>query len=324
MHNLDNSKGKTAFVSVAKPAWHGLGTIVNEALNAEQALQLGGLDFTVLKMPNVHMMQTGQAYLEEPAFIEIVSEDSFFTYRTDVNKVLGSRLGKDYTVLQNAEAFNIVDEILQAGTASIETAGAIDEGRKTFICLKANDSIIVNGNDKTDQYILICNSHDGSMAIQAMFTNVRVVCSNTLAAALGSAQDKIRIRHTANAGDRLKEAAKVLKLIKENNEHNTESYEIMCNTIIEPSKMWDYFGNLFLDAQEIKALQQGNPTMWTAYNAVTGYVTRKKYSSADDRANSMLFGSGYKTIQEAGVLALHPGKIEPLKKINSISNMNFN
>jgi phage/plasmid-like protein (TIGR03299 family) len=305
------------------------------------------------------MMQTGQAYLEEPAFIEIVSEDSFFTYRTDVNKVLGSRLGKDYTVLQNAEAFNIVDEILQAGTASIETAGAIDEGRKTFICLKANDSIIVNGNDKTDQYILICNSHDGSMAIQAMFTNVRVVCSNTLAAALGSAQDKIRIRHTANAGDRLKEAAKVLKLIKENNEHNTESYEIMCNTIIEPSKMWDYFGNLFLDAQEIKALQQGNPiksvissrkgnileevakfaargqgqaetfkngnpTMWTAYNAVTGYVTRKKYSSADDRANSMLFGSGYKTIQEAGVLALHPGKIEPLKKINSISNMNFN
>ncbi len=63
--------------------------------------------------------------------------------------------------------------------------------------------------------------------------------------------------------------------------------------------------------------------MWSAYNAVTGYVTRKKYSSASDRANSMLFGSAAETIEAAGVLALSPSKIQPLSRTN-FSNLNLN
>jgi hypothetical protein len=120
--------------------------------------------------------------------------------------------------------------------------------------------------------------------------------------------------------------------------------------------MFNYFGNIFCTPQEIKELQagnkdviktrkanilsevlsfanngqgqamtmeNGNQTMWSAYNAVTGYVTRKKYSSASDRANAMLFGSAAETIEAAGILALAPEKIQPLHKIN-LTGMNFN
>lgn len=350
-HLIDNSKGYNAFVSYAAPAWHGLGTVLSNPLTTAEALAQGGLDYTVLKIPNIHYLPNGE---------EIISDDSFFTVRTDVNKVLGSRLGRDYQVLQNIEALNLVDEILQSGNATIETAGAIDEGRKVFICLKVNRSIIVGSNDEVKQYVLIATSHDGSLSITAMPTNVRVVCNNTLTAALGAkSADKIKIRHTGNANARLQEAAKVLGLINQNTAINTDNYNIMAQTIISPQQMFDYFGNIFLTGEEIKALQSGKRsgevistrkqnilsevanfatrgqgqalamkgndfTMWSAYNAVTGYATRKKFSSADDRANSMLFGSVAEMVHDAGVLALNPTKVTPLRKIAGLDNINFN
>lgn len=348
-HLIDKSKGFNAFVSFAQPAWHGLGTVLNNPINTADALNQGGLDYTVLKLPNIHYLPNGE---------ELISEDSFFTVRTDVNMVLGSRLGKDYEVLQNIEALNVVDEILQSGTATIETAGAIDEGRKAFICLKVNKDIIVGSNDTVKQYVLIANSHDGSLSITAMPTNIRVVCNNTLSAALRNAQDKIKIRHTSNAQYRLSEAAKVLKLITNNTAANEDNYNTMLQTVISKEEMFNYFGNVFCTQQEIKDLQTGKRTndvlstrkqnilsevlqfakvgqgqsvamkgndftMWSAYNAVTGYITRKKYNNSSDRANSMLFGSAAETIETAGNLALAPAKIQSLHKIN-FNNLNLN
>lgn len=348
-HLIDNSKGFNAFVSFAAPAWHKLGEVFTEPLTTAQALQRGGLDYQVLKLPNVHMLPNGE---------EIISEDSFFTVRTDVNKVLGSRMGKDYEVLQNIEALNLVDEILQSGRATIETAGAIDEGKRAFICLKVDKSIIVGDSDEVKQYVLIANSHDGSLAITATPTNVRVVCNNTLTAALRGATGAIKIRHTSNAANRLSEAAKVLKLIADNTQANTDNYNAMRELQISKEQMFNYFGNVFCTPAEIKEFQEGkrmndvistrkqniltevlqyaergqgqalamngnNLNMWSAYNAVTGYVTRKKYSNASDRANSMLFGSAASTIADAGVLALNPAKIQPMHKIN-FSGLNLN
>ncbi len=348
-HLIDNSKGFNAFVSFAAPAWHGLGTVLNNPLNTADALQQGGLNYDVLKLPNIHLLPNGE---------ELISEESFFTVRTDVNKVLGSKLGKDYAVMQNVEALNIVDEILQSGTATIETAGAIDEGRKVFICLKVAKDIIVGSDDAVKQFVLIATSHDGSLSITAMPTNVRVVCNNTLSAALRGSQDKIKIRHTINANYRLNEAMKVLKLMSNNTAANEDNYNEMAVNVISKEQMFNYFGNVFCTPQEIKELQTGSKakevlssrkqnilaevlnfanrgqgqsiamkgndhTLWSAYNAVTGYVTRKKYQSASDRANSMLFGSAADTIEAAGVLALNPAKIQPLSKVN-FTGLNLN
>lgn len=348
-HLIDNSKGFNAFIANGAPAWHGLGTITNGAFSAAEALEKGGLNFEVYKAPNIHILHDGQ---------QIISPDSFFTYRTDVMKVLGSKLGKDYEVLQNIEALNIVDEILQQGNATIETAGAIDGGKKIFICLKIGADIIVNGNDTVKQYMLITTSHDGSLSITALPTNIRVVCNNTLTAALRDKANAVKIRHTKNAAARLAEAMKVFKLIDENTGFNTDNYNKMQNTVISKAQLMDYFGNVYFDAAEIKALQDGNKfdvviktqkqntiaqimnfadhgtgqalamqgnshTMWSAYNAVTGYISRQKFTDADSRANSMLFGTSAERIRNAGLLAIAPEKIKPLHK-KQLGNINLN
>lgn len=347
-HMIDNSKGFNAFVSYGEAAWHGLGAVLNNPLTTEDALKQGGLDFQVLKLPNIHIL---------PNMEQIISGTSFFTVRTDVNKVLGSRLGKDYNVLQNAEALNIVDEIMQKGCTTIETAGSIDEGKKVFICLKVNKSIIVGNEDKVNQYLLICTSHDGTMSITAKFTNIRVVCNNTLQMALKQGTG-IKVRHTANAGDRLREALRLIGMIESNTGINTDAYNKMASHVISKEEMFNYFGNVFMTADEIKALQSGKKatevlstrkqniiastlsfaqngigqsmamkgndhTIWSAYNAVTGYATRKNFSTTDDRMNSLLFGSTNDLIQTATDYAMNPTMIKPLHRVN-FNGLNLN
>ena len=65
----------------------------------------------------------------DPFLIEEVSIHSFFTYRTDTNFVLGNRVGKGYTVVQNEEALSVADALVAEGGLIIETAGSLDEGR---------------------------------------------------------------------------------------------------------------------------------------------------------------------------------------------------
>lgn len=354
-HKIDNSKGFDSFIAAnGAPAWHGLGTIKPGIITAEEALNEGGLNFIVLKMPNIHYWTPkGQA---EP--ITIVSDSSFFTFRTDVNKVLGSKLGADYTVLQNIEALNVADEILQKGAGTIETAGAIDEGKKIFICIKLNSAIKINNTDEVKQYLLLTTSHDGSLSITALLTNIRVVCNNTLSAALKDATGAIKIRHTANAAQRMAQAVKILNVINDNTSINSDNYSKMAEKVISRSELMNYLGNVFMTEEEIKSMQEGkkfedlntrkqniitevltfadngrgqsqamkgsNHTMWSAYNAVTGYATRNGYKSASARANSMLFGSTATMIKDAGNLALAPEKIKPLTKNNFLSGINFN
>jgi phage/plasmid-like protein (TIGR03299 family) len=68
------------------------------------------------------------------------------------------------------------------------------------------------GGDDVRPYVLLMNSHDGSTAVVAATTPVRVVCQNTLNWGLRSAQQKFSIRHTEAVTQRVHEARRVLDL----------------------------------------------------------------------------------------------------------------
>lgn len=342
-HKIDFSKGKAAFISYSKPAWHGLGKTFDTEITIENALVDAGLNFDVVKRPNIHALSNG---------IDEISTTSFFTERTDVNKVLGTRLGVDYTVYQNIEALALVDEMVKTKMVTIETVGAIDEGRKVFACLKLTSPIIVGTNDEVDQYVLLANSHDGSLAITAMPTNIRVVCNNTLSAALSGGKGVHKIRHTKNAHDRVKEAFEILGLLNDNSKVNAAAYNAMQNTIIKQEDFFNYIGNIFLSPEEISDLQKGKSdvlstrkrnvlsdvinfanngigqnearnngklNMWFALNAVTGYLTVKPYKNGSDRFESLMLGDSAKKIQAATRFALHPDEIQPTKAKDIVS-----
>lgn len=95
-----------------------MGQIVQDYPSSKEALQFAGLDFEVCKRPNIHRLDDG------------VSGSSFYTYRPDTGAVIGDRLGKDYEVVQNADAFNFFDAIVDGDGIQYETAGALGKEKR--------------------------------------------------------------------------------------------------------------------------------------------------------------------------------------------------
>jgi len=141
---------------------------------------------------------------------EIEVPNYYATVRTDTNEVLGV-VGKDYEVVQNVNAFAFFDAIVGGKEGILyETAGALGKGERIFITAKLPDYIKVGRDDLIGQYLFLTTSHDGFGSIMAAFTPVRIVCQNTLNATMRNYSHAIKIRHTASAVDRLKQAHQLL------------------------------------------------------------------------------------------------------------------
>src|SRR5690606_24254877 len=126
-HNLNFNEltGKYSFFSVQEKAWHGVGQVVQDYPTSAEAIRFAGLDYTVEKYPNSHGLPSGKT---------IISDTSFFTFRTDTEEVLGDRIGKDYHIVQNTDAFTFFDSIVGGGEGILyETAGALGNGERIFI-----------------------------------------------------------------------------------------------------------------------------------------------------------------------------------------------
>lgn len=81
-------------------------------------------------------------------------------------------------MVQNEEAFAFTDALLGEGV-TYETAGSLQNGRRTWILAKLPARYIISGDEVTP-YLVFMNSHDGSGSIKAAMTPIRVVCQNIL------------------------------------------------------------------------------------------------------------------------------------------------
>jgi phage/plasmid-like protein (TIGR03299 family) len=312
--NFTEDKQQYSFFSVKEKAWHGLGQIVQDYPNSKEALQFAGLDFEVYKKPNIHKLDNGN---------EIISTNSFYTYRPDTNAILGDRLGKDYEVVQNTDAFSFFDAIVGGDGIQYETAGALGKGEKIFVTAKLPGYIKVGNDDLIEKYLFLTTSHDGFGSIMAAFTPIRIVCNNTLNAALRNHSNSFKIRHTANAKERLEEAHKIMgisnqlsvqmegifnqwatvritdkevqKLIQMAMVPNKEVLQNIQNG--EQDELSTCFKNMCYAVYEYNMTsptQQTEATKGTvfgAYNAVTGYFQNvRNYKDDEAKMKSVLYG----------------------------------
>ena len=82
-HLIDQTTGKASFISYQAAAWHGLGTTKTSGhITLDDCLEDGGLKFIVNKAANSHHLPSGRI---------VTSTESFFTYRTDNETVLGDK-----------------------------------------------------------------------------------------------------------------------------------------------------------------------------------------------------------------------------------------
>jgi phage/plasmid-like protein (TIGR03299 family) len=322
--NYNAQTGKHSFFSVKEKAWHGLGQIISDYPTSEEAVLHAGLNFEVLKRPNIHALPSGN---------NIISDNSYFTFRTDTEAVLGDKVGRDYEVVQNTEVFTFFDSIVGNNHGILyETAGALGQGETIFITAKLPDYIRVGREDCIEKYLFLTSSHDGTGSITIAFTPVRVVCRNTLNAALGNQTNCVKIRHTASAVDKLKEAHKMLgisnqlsveleaifnrwsrvritdpelkRLIQLAMVPNKETYEKLKTG--KEAELSSHFNNVVssvFDYAMTSPTQQEATTKGTlfgAYNSVTGYFQNvRNFRDEESKFKSIMYGKGLQNSQTA-------------------------
>lgn len=226
-------------VYVREVPWHGLGTRVEEAMTSKEALELSGLNWTI----------DGK-----PIFDSFGNEIAGYkaNTRSSDNKVLGIVSNK-YQIVQNAEAFEFTDALVGEGI-KYETAGSLWGGKKIWLLGKMPERYIVG--DKFEPYVCFTNTHDGSGAVRACMTPIRVVCNNTLNMALSSAKRSWSARHIGNINAKLDDARQTLQLADEYLKHLEEMADKLANEKFSEGEMKKTLDLLFPVAEDATERQK--------------------------------------------------------------------
>jgi phage/plasmid-like protein (TIGR03299 family) len=297
--------------------WHGLGVKLDNPATAAEAIAAAGLGWTVIKKPvyvrNIH-----------GGFEEIDGKAAIL--RQDTEEVFGV-LGTGYQPVQNSEAFGFFDSVIGQGEAIYHTAGSLYGGKRVWILAKLPENIEVVPGDVVQPYILLSNSHDGSQALRMQITPIRVVCWNTLSAAL-QRQGGFYAKHTRNVMERANEAREVLGLAHSYYEMFARQVDQLVNTRMTVIEVQDYLQRVYRfqadktyadqDHRILKSYETtldllNHPTntiggiagtKWAAYNAVSYYVDHERPvrggAYADDRRlDASWFGTGAELRQRA-------------------------
>jgi len=326
-HELEIRDGQACMMYAGETPWHKLGTKVEKEVTSAACMKLAGLDTECEKRP---IYIRGKAEVDGIPVIGAQVQGKYAVVRLEDEKVLGV-VGESYRIIQNRECFDFLDSIVGEGQALYHTAGSLFGGSRIFITLKLPEDSVI-GDDKVERYVLLASSHDGSLALTARMTGVRVVCANTLAVALGrETQQSVTIYHTENYRDKVAEARRVLGLADLYYKHMEREFNKMLDATMRESDMSRFVNSLFPDTQkaeggtlkasastikkrdrirELARAGRGNKgvagTRYSAFQAVTEFVTHERNPNVspgrdreDVRVNSMLFGSGRDLTQKA-------------------------
>ncbi len=310
--------------------WHGLGQKVDDNLTPAEMLMAAQLDWTVSKR-RVHVQSANSTDM-------LTTDDYFMLVRDSDDQVLGPA-GKSYVPVQNAEVFEFFDKFVRAGDMTLETAGSLNGGRQVWGLANIRKGFTLPGGDEVQGHLLIAHPHIWGKAMTIMFTPIRVVCNNTLVAALGGAGDRFRFPHVkAWDGDVMEAAEQALGLASNQLDDFRQQAEILTKTeytekqlnaylarIFNPVAIkdanknlqyspseWEFdrtqfnrtMDNVFTCIRTQPGAELSEGTWWSALNAVTYYVDHKAGRDRDSSLQAAWFGGRAVTKRAALQLAM--------------------
>jgi phage/plasmid-like protein (TIGR03299 family) len=304
-HNLLIQNGQASMFYINEVPWHGLGVKLNQPATAQGAIQAAGLDWRVKKLP----LFAGSKRIPVLDKFAIIRKTVDLVQKTD--PVLGV-VGKEYTPLQNSQAFSFFDPIVGQDAAIYHTAGVLGQGERVWILAKLPGHIRVVGDDITEKYLLLSNSHDGKSSVQIKFTPVRVVCQNTLTLALNDGA-VYRVTHHADIHQKLKQAHEMLGIINSKFDGLEQSFQAMSRVKMNSNLIAEYLATVYPDSNEPEKqvlverdrgwseyfFDQGrgnrmtgvSGSLWAAFNGVTEWQDhRKSRQNENQRLSSSWFG----------------------------------
>ena len=178
--------------SLRERPWHGRGTVLNAPVSDADAIKAAGLDWEVelreLNFAKVTPLAGGDSITEHqpvPSHRAVV--------RSDTGKPLGV-VGQGFRPLQNRAMFDVLRGIADAEPSAKltwETAGALGGGETAWAMARIEGLSLSIRGDESLPYMLVANGHVGNRRLRLLPTMTRVVCQNTMRAAL-DVQDAAR------------------------------------------------------------------------------------------------------------------------------------
>lgn len=150
--------------------WHGLGNRVDGDLTPDEMLVAAGLDWTVDPIPLRAEIAPGE-------YLPVDGKKAFVRSK---DKKIMTIASDDWTPLQNRDMLAIMKNYVEAGGATLETAGSLRGGNIVWGLANLKHSFEVSPGDRVNGYLLLTTSHVVGRANAARLTGVRVVCANTL------------------------------------------------------------------------------------------------------------------------------------------------
>lgn len=283
--------------------WHKLGTEVSAAQTSAEAIVAAGMDWKVSKE---------QLFLNDGR----KAPGAMVTIREDNKAILGN-VGDVYRPLQNKEAFSFFDAVVGEKAAMYHTAGVLGTGEVIWMLAKLPGYIRTVGDDVSEKFLLLTNSHDGTSTVRVMFTPIRVVCQNTLNIAIAGGQKMARIKHCSTMGNKIDYVRETIGLVSAQfslfeditrqmagfqvTQEALKKYFVASGVVPEikedektstrAQNIMEEVSRLFVHGKGAE-LEGAKGTLWGAFNAVTEYVDYFRSSKGDNRSKSLLVGSG--------------------------------
>jgi len=302
-HELSIREDGTVEAAFAgKVPWHGLGVQVQENMTVNEALDLANLRWAVAVEKLFYSIRVGE-YTEVP--------DKRAVIRMDNGEYFGT-VGTRFKPIQNEEQADFLNALVGEGNV-VECVGALFGGRKVFWTVKCPEDLMIGGEDRINQYIILANGHDGTIGFTCFWSPIRVVCNNTLRAALSGRNSdySVRFKHTTNIDNRLEIARETLGIANRYFLDLANHFESFLEYKISDEDFKDYTKNLFGDKEDTRNIIAANyqaerhpGTLWAAYNAVTQHADhqmkfRGKENREAKRFESVMYGAGYRLKQKA-------------------------
>jgi phage/plasmid-like protein (TIGR03299 family) len=278
-------------------AWHGLGNVITHDMNPTEALTLADLDWEV-EFPESQRATFSKGGV--PIHVPVSTTRTLFRVPRDGRDEPYLELGthkKNYTPLQNRELFDIAYAIDE--DVKVESAGSMFNGKRIF-CLLRGDTINF-GHDEVVPYVALMNSHDGTLALSAMPTSIRIVCNNTLSMALTTGRKKMfKVRHCQNIDSQIEELKSALSRFRQTGSMFKERVEDLRSKELNEQKLLEFWTKAYsylngtpttkeeleettsvLDAwrttfETERATLNEEANMWLAANAVTDWIQHKE------------------------------------------------
>jgi phage/plasmid-like protein (TIGR03299 family) len=255
-----------------------------------------------------------------------VVKDKVVLFRSDTKDALGV-VSDSYKVVQPREVLEFFRDWATAGGMTIESAGVLFGGKRYFATAKMAAGVCVDGySDRIVPYALLSTSADGSLATEARWTTVRVVCNNTLSMAR-EGKAAVRVTHrsefkpedvrdvleNANAEfhafmemSRQLAGIKVARPLAEDlTMHLFKTGTTKDTDKVKESRGFIRVMELFNGAARGATLETAQETAWGWLNAVTEYADHHIRAHSDEnRTASALWGQGDTLKNRAVELAL--------------------